>query len=287
MARGRMISKTLSTSQKRAELHQVVPPLAEFCQAIYPLLVAHSDDFGRLAGDAFTVKHAIDPTSPRTLSEFEAALQALNDVGLITWYPAVGRKFIQIQNFDPHQIGLHKRTASSYPDPPSGNSGNFSEVMAETAPVASLPIEGKGTEEKRRESPNGDSAAAPSATSPVVLTFQTTGRGPKTWDLTEAQRAEWQDAYPGLDVLGECRKALQWVKANQPKTAKGMPAFLVNWFNRATARGTGRNDRVPAVRGAIQPGTYTGPCPGLHTPRCASAKACGDKMRAEAAAVAS
>lgn len=278
MARGRMISKTLSTSQKRAALHTAVPDLAEFCQAIYPLLVAHADDFGRLQGDAFTVKHAIDPTSPRSLTDFERALQGLNDVGLIQWYLVQGRRFVQIENFDPHQIGLHKRTDSKFPDP--GSSGKVPESKAQSGESASLPIrrELKGTEQKGTK----DSAATPSVTTPALLTFPTVGSGPKTWDLTEAQRAEWQELYPGLDVLGECRGALGWIRTHPPKTAKGMPAFLVNWFNRAVARGTGRNERVPAVRGAIGPNQYSGPCPGRHTPRCKSARECGDKMRAEA-----
>jgi hypothetical protein len=272
-----MISKTLSTSQKRAALHQVVPTLAEFCQAIYPLLVAHSDDFGRLAGDEFTVKHAIDPTSPRTLSEFETGLQALNDVGLITWYVVGGRKFIQIQNFDPHQIGLHKRTASNFPNPPSGSSGNFPEPMAEAYAGESLPIEGKGTEGNRTEGKKSGSAATPSVASLVLLTFPTIGKGPKTWDLTEAQRAEWQSLYPGLDVLGECRAALGWIRVNQPKTSTGMPKFLVNWFNRAVQRGG--NSRplgraVPHERRAAEVPYHQADCP--HSPKCGSMRECND-----------
>src|SRR5262245_34894028 len=103
MPRGRMISRSLSTSQKRAALHGVVPRLAEFAQALYPLLVVHADDFGRLQGDLFTVKNVVDPSSPRKLSEFETALQALAQVELIAWYEVEGRKFIQVNNFEQHQ----------------------------------------------------------------------------------------------------------------------------------------------------------------------------------------
>jgi len=112
-----MISRVLSTSKKRAALHQVVPGLAEFCQQLYPLLVAHADDFGRLSGDSFTVKHAVDPTSPRPLKDFESGLQALHEVGLVIRYESDGRQCLQITKFDPHQIGLHKRTSSDFPAP--------------------------------------------------------------------------------------------------------------------------------------------------------------------------
>lgn len=119
-------------------------------------------------------------------------------------------------------------------------------------------------------SPRSEDSAAPhSGTTPVVLTFPTIGTGPKTWDLTEAQCAEWQQAFPGLDVLGECRKALVWVKANQPKTAKGMRAFLVNWFNRGVRRGDNsrpsglaatRDQRSPWVCPHIEPCGDRGRC---------------------------
>ena len=86
-------------------------------------------------------------------------------------------------------------------------------------------------EQKISAEPQADS-------SPIILKFPTVGKGPKAWGLTEAQIAEWSAAYPGIDVLGECRKALVWVQANGHKTARGMPAFLVGWLNRAVARGS-------------------------------------------------
>lgn len=84
------------------------------------------------------------------------------------------------------------------------------------------------------------SAEPPSDSSPAVLTFPTIGKGPKSWALTEAYLSELVSAYPGVDVRGECQRSLMWVKANGPKTAKGMPAFLVRWMNTATNRGGSR-----------------------------------------------
>lgn len=155
MARGRMIAKTVSTSQRYARLNHVAGKLAEFCQAIYPLLVAHADDFGRLAGDVFTVKHAICPTSPRKESDVEAALAALHTVNLVIWYEVEGRKCLQIVDFDKYQTGLHKRTKSEFAEP----SGNFRE----------LPSEGKGREQKRTEEKGreGNGAEAPSTLASV------------------------------------------------------------------------------------------------------------------------
>lgn len=76
-----------------------------------------------------------------------------------------------------------------------------------------------------------------------VLTFPCNGKQ-KTWRLTQSAVDEWTGLYPGLDVLAECRKALAYVKANQPKTARGMPAFLVAWFNRINDKKAGLQQRA-------------------------------------------
>lgn len=144
-----MVSKSLSTSHKYARLNDVAGKRAEFCQAMYPLIVAHADDFGRLAGDPFTVKHLVVPSSPRKLADVEVALKALHEVGLIIWYESDGRKCIQVNDFDRHQSGLHKRTRSEFPEP----SGNFREI----------PSEEKGTEENRTEENGRESESTPPA----------------------------------------------------------------------------------------------------------------------------
>ena len=83
---------------------------------------------------------------------------------------------------------------------------------------------------------------------PALLTFPVIGAGPKEWHLTASYVAELSGDYPGLDVLGECRSARAWCVANpaKRKTAKGLPAFLVNWLNRAVNSGGQRLALVPS-----------------------------------------
>ena len=116
LARGRMISKTLGSSRRFADLGRDAN-LGEFAQALYTLCVCHADDFGNGPGDAFTVKHRIFPTSPRTEPEFAAALELMAQVGLITLYDADDTRVMVITQFDVHQQGLHKRTKSKFPCP--------------------------------------------------------------------------------------------------------------------------------------------------------------------------
>lgn len=73
----------------------------------------------------------------------------------------------------------------------------------------------------------------------TVLIFPTIGTGPKTWELTRDHLSAWQELYPGVDVDGQCRRALAWILANpeRRKTAKDMERFIVNWLNRSVTFG--------------------------------------------------
>lgn len=135
-----MISKSLSTSEKFAGLSASTTGLSEFCQVLYLMMIPHTDDFGRLQGDPFTIKHQCYPASPRSDEEFQEALLALHNAELIIWYQVKGKQFVQITNFEPHQIGLHKRTESKFPNFP----GKARKKME-------IPSEEKGREEKGTE----------------------------------------------------------------------------------------------------------------------------------------
>lgn len=90
--------------------------------------------------------------------------------------------------------------------------------------------------------------------SSVLLVFPTVGKGGTEWRLRRAQIQEWATAYPNLDVLGECRKALAWLNANpgRRKTTRGMPTFLVTWLNRTVDR-RGGVGVGPAAKSAATP----------------------------------
>ncbi len=103
-------------------------------------------------------------------------------------------------------------------------------------------------------------AAGRSSASPMVLEFETVGgrkNKANTWALTEAYVAEMGGAFPGVDVVAECRKALGWTRAKPAnrKTADGMREFLWKWMTRAqndSARNNGAQRRGgPAVTGAV------------------------------------
>lgn len=58
--------------------------------------------------------------------------------------------------------------------------------------------------------------------------------------VTLADIAEWEQAYPRIDVMAELRKARAWSVANpsQRKTPRGVGKFLNGWLSRAAERAT-------------------------------------------------
>lgn len=145
MANARLISKRLSTSRKFAALADTKTSLGEFAQVLYVLLIAHADDFGRLDGDAWTVKHEVVPASRRQISDVEKSLKLLSDCGLIDRYVIEDVTVIQINDFEQHQQGLHRRTASRFPESP-GKSGKVPLNRTEqnrTERIASREVVGK------------------------------------------------------------------------------------------------------------------------------------------------
>jgi hypothetical protein len=138
--------------------------------------------------------------------------------------------------------GKNSPRPPSCPEPPAAASGPAAptavfEPPGEPPPAginASSPVQ-------RAAGANGDGTA--SEADPVVLLFPVVGgnggKGPAEWPLRHAKVAEYQQAFPGLDVLAHCRRALQWARDNpaKRKTFRGMPAFLWRWLAREQDRG--------------------------------------------------
>lgn len=93
------------------------------------------------------------------------------------------------------------------------------------------------------KSASADSSAPPPATTepksvaaplPSMLEFPTNGNA-KSWHLTMPAVQTLTEAFPGVDILAECRKAKAWCDSNptRRKTPGGMKSFLFKWMERA------------------------------------------------------
>lgn len=100
-------------------------------------------------------------------------------------------------------------------------------------PCFSYSISNSNREEANASCPEPERPAR--GPSPGLIEFPCVGRGEKTWSLTQEWADRFREAFPGVDVMHEARKALLWVQANpeRRKTARGMPRFLTGWLSRA------------------------------------------------------
>jgi uncharacterized protein YdaU (DUF1376 family) len=83
-------------------------------------------------------------------------------------------------------------------------------------------------------------AVVDSAADPEVLEVPVEGNNPP-WPVRQSYVAAWEKTFPHLDVVGELRRAVQWLLDNpeRGKTAKGMRRYLGSWLQRAQDGGRG------------------------------------------------
>lgn len=123
-----------------------------------------------------------------------------------------------------------------------------SNALADCTQSACSETETETEERQRRGEQSSPRPPERSSGTPIAgLEFPCDGKE-QVWQLTREQLAEWQGLYPSVDVLGQCRNALGWVRAkpSRRKTFGGMPAFIVNWLGRTQDRG-GSAGRVGGV----------------------------------------
>lgn len=82
-----MISRDLKKSRKLAELYKIAGDFADFCMVLYCIGIPHHDERGLITADPFDWKVSIHPLSPRSLDEFQHALELLCHVRLLKMSP--------------------------------------------------------------------------------------------------------------------------------------------------------------------------------------------------------
>lgn len=208
-----MISKSWSTSKKRAMLYRQAGELAEFCLQLFPLIVVHSDDYGAHDADAETVKLLCDPGSPRPVEDFDQALGWFERVGLIRRYEADGRAWLQIEKFDENQPGLlSKRSDRKSPTGPTNT--ELPGISGLTKPNLTKP--------NLTLSLSTPSTAPPAAQELVDLWNQVvTPPLPKVTKLTADRRAKLNARLKEYPDLATWRTLIAWVNGQDWCRASG------------------------------------------------------------------
>jgi hypothetical protein len=228
MARGRLISKSLGSSRRYHALLQAGGRLGEFCQLLFPLLVANTDDYGRMPGDAFTVKNVVLPSSPRPERDFDKAVAVIASVGLIVRYQVDGVVYLEVSHFDEHQPGLHKSKTERFPAIP-----NDEAILRENsdAPENYALREGKGSKGKGTEGNPELRTVVRAADASFELFWATY---PKRKDKDAAKRA-WDRRRPNDALLAVILRALERQKASpdwQRDSGRYVP-YPATWLNKA------------------------------------------------------
>jgi hypothetical protein len=190
-----------------------------------------ADDFGRLLDNEKIIDAFIFPNSSETCRE---ALATLSRTCRIRRGKASnGAKIIEIVNWERHQKVDKPNRNNCLPkiEENAGETGILESVATDSRECREIVATDLGS--------GSGSGSKELRSCVVVMEFPTHGKK-KSWDLTEEFLEECKQAFPGLDVLAETRKALAWLKANRLKTAKGMPRFLNSWLSRANDRGGGK-----------------------------------------------
>jgi hypothetical protein len=115
MAQRRMISKSISTSTKLAEV-------STFSKLLFSWILPHCDDYGHMDGSAKLVKGIVVPLCDESTDQVESSLQELEKAGLIKRYEVEGKKYLEIDKWGEHQTLKNDRSPNvDYPLPPDWN----------------------------------------------------------------------------------------------------------------------------------------------------------------------
>lgn len=160
MAKGRMLNKSISVSEKVADLAAAVGNDAAL---LFTWMIPHLDVEGRMQGGPRSIKAAVVPMLDTiTAADVDRYLGAAEELGIIERYEAGGKRYVSFPGFAEEQTGLRKdrERASVIPPPPPrtppGECREDSGVTPDDAPIREV---------KRREEKRNTAAAPPAGLS--------------------------------------------------------------------------------------------------------------------------
>lgn len=223
-------------------------------EVFYRRLMSVVDDFGRFDGRPAVLRGRLYSLKLDTVREADISrwIAECEKVGLLVLYTVDAKPYILFT-----KLGPARAKESKFPAPPLHPASGASR-HASVNGCKQTKTDANGCVQTQTDAPDSDSdsdsdsdlppsevcpeplrvAAEPTPTELPVLIAPTTGSGAKEWHLTPTKLAEYEQAFPTLDVLAALRAAVQWCRDNSAKrkTAKGMPAFCTNWLNSCVNR---------------------------------------------------
>jgi hypothetical protein len=231
--------------------NEQIAGLREHARLLAIALLNHADDTGCFVASHQLVRAACFPFEEDSKNVL-GSLQDLSRIGYIEVRNCSGKQIGRICKFLDHQR-IDKPQKSKLFDVFAANCEENSDsknvpgtFLEDSGNVQRLERKGK---EREREVDKGmegistepeEPASVPyfDQSSCVFPTLPCSG-DTKTWEATDMQLTAWQQAYPGIDVHAEHRKAHSWVMANlsKRKTCGGYPKFINSWMARTQDSG--------------------------------------------------
>ncbi|WP_230640250.1 hypothetical protein [Shinella sumterensis] len=181
-------------------------------------------------------------TSTRRVAQF---LDLLTSQNMIETRSETGKTLVTVCNYVRYQNGeTHSETPES---PKPKQERNTKDTNTPTT---------KDTSSLRSDVCPEPDESAPASSSPSVIDLPAT-QG-QVVGISQADVAEWQSAFPAVDVPQQLRAMRQWLIANERnrKTARGMRKFVVSWLSRDQDRGgrlaTFQHSQAPPQKSAFQ-----------------------------------
>jgi hypothetical protein len=235
MARARNIKPSFFKNEFLAECD----PLARL---LFIGLWTLADRDGRLECRPLRIKAELFPYDNCDIVAMLGQLQAR---GFVIAYEAGGKKILEIPKFGEHQRCHPEERSENLPPCEDGQAvffpGEPGNLPANCAsflfPLSSNPLPS-----------TAPSSAAPRPRSQPADPLRWSDSG---WEgITDADHAEWSQAYPAADLPVELAKAHQWLKANPKKARKSnwRKWLTTTWLTRCQDRGgTHREAARPAA----------------------------------------
>lgn len=208
-----------------------------------------ADDYGVLQHDVMAIKAKVFPYATGKPEDVvgEPLSEELIPRGLVAVLLHENTRYLWVRNFTKHQRVDHPGDPVITKNPAQFVAPELFAEHSRTFALEGSGRDGSGKEGIGEEEAGGTPKQPAPATPPskTILTFpviagkkgQPNGTG-REWQLTEAKLQEYQETFAGVDVLLQCKRALQWCRDNptQRKTSGGMPAFLNRWLTKEQNR---------------------------------------------------
>jgi len=250
MARGRFLSKDVSTSEKLADLPD------DFHRLLWSWCVPHTDRDGRLPGSARALRAIVVPLTDRSLDEVESTIVDLCQAKLMLRYQDPNRDglVLLMLRHEEHQVGMRydREAPSKYGPPPDNirtNAGPVPSVGNDTATAevrpksGTPPPEGKGSEVKSSQAKPSARAAAVLASDPMTafaaaIRQRSIFHGLNASQLAEQIEGERMQTGKSVEAvvsaIGEAASNAEGCQAaNDPKTARELVGMLKGFCRKA------------------------------------------------------